>query len=278
MESKLSNAYIEEINQWRRERDASIRRENNWLALAGLCWLEPGENLVGSGDDVEVYLPARLNIPVIGKITLTDQTATFDVNDDVDLLIDGEPLKKTALIPDISGSPTVMTIDRVKMVLVQRGERFGIRVWDNARPERETHPPREWFSIEESFRVAAKYTPYEPPKKVTILNAVGIPSEEEMDGFVIFSFGGQECQLDVFQLEDGSLYALFKDASSGSETYPTGRYLVSEIVAGNDVLIDFNKTYNPPCAFTPYATCPVPPNNNHLSVAVQAGEKYSGEH
>jgi len=162
------------------------------------------------------------------------------------------------------------------MVLIERGERFGLRVWDKSAPQRTSFAGRQWFEPVDEFRVEAHFQAYEDPKMVEIPNVIGDVQESPMDGCLTFNLQDQECSLDVMSLPDGDYYILFTDTSNGHKTYPSGRFLVTEIAQGDNVVIDFNKAYNPPCAFTEYATCPIPPKENHMPVSVEAGESYKG--
>jgi uncharacterized protein (DUF1684 family) len=160
------------------------------------------------------------------------------------------------------------------LVVIERGERVGIRMWDNLRKEKQIFPTRTWFDIDENFRVQAAYTPYDQPKKTYFPDITGESSESQVEGFLTFEIKGNQYQLDVNKEDDGIFFIRFLDQTSGNETYPTGRYLVVDEKEGG-FFIDFNKAYNPPCAFTAFATCVFAPEQNRLNLRVTAGETYT---
>jgi len=157
------------------------------------------------------------------------------------------------------------------MIVIQRGARYGIRLWDNQSPARLNFAGTRWFPVKESYRVTAQFTSYPQPKMIPILNILGDTEPTPSPGFAMFELEGKQCRLEPV-LEGDQLFFMYKDATSGKETYPAGRFLYTALPADGKVVLDFNQAHNPPCAFTPYATCPLPPKQNHLSVAVEAGE------
>lgn len=160
------------------------------------------------------------------------------------------------------------------MMLLKRGERFAIRLWDNQRTQRVEFGGRKWYPIQESYRLNDQFIAYQPVKVILFPNELGEVEENEAVGYVRFTLGGKECRLEVVEVADDRLLIMFKDLTSGVETYPPGRYLVMEAPINGVTVIDFNRAYNPPCAFTKYATCTFPPPQNHLPVPVEAGEQY----
>ena len=192
-----------------------------------------------------------------------------------DVLIEGKLVQEECFLkPDTSGEPTIVTVGELRFFLIVRGERVGIRVKQENHPNRLKFDGRVWYEPSLPWRVTAAVTPYDPPKQSPVLNVLGDTEESEFNARLEFSLNGSQHNLDAFLLEDGRYYILFKDSSSGVSTYPSGRYLVTEKAVEGQVVIDFNKAYNPPCAFTDFATCPLPPPQNLLSAAVQAGEIY----
>ena len=165
------------------------------------------------------------------------------------------------------------------MVTIQRGTRLGIRLWDNSRSQRRDFPPRLWFPINDQFRLPATYSPYPVPMKVKVPDVLGELEDDIMHGYVSFKFGGKSHRLEVSELDDGRLYIQFKDLTNGLQTYPNGRYHYTDAVTEDgQVILDFNKAYSPPCAFTDYATCTFAPKQNHLKVAIEAGELNQPRH
>ncbi|MBI5946077.1 MAG: DUF1684 domain-containing protein [Chloroflexi bacterium] len=263
-------SYQQSVNEWRRERDESIRRENGWLALAGLCWLKLGKNLLGSDPKSEVVLPQRLPAS-LGYLEYNGSSVSLFANPDQKINVDGTETDFAVLQPDTS----LIKLEDVQFVVIQRGNKFGVRIWDNQREERRSFPARTWFDIDENFLIPATYSPYETPKKADFPNVAGETAEFPVDGFLSFTFNNKHYQLDVNKESDGTFFIRFWDPTSKKESYPTGRYLITDAEADGKLFIDFNKAYNPPCSFTDYATCIFAPEQNHLDFRVTAGEKYT---
>lgn len=272
----MANKYAHSLQAWRDEQDANLRRENDWLALAGLFWLQEGENSLGAHPDHDIPLPGGRAAENLGSITLQDGKVWLHVNPGRLVTVNGEPAAEDEeLAPDTSGQADRVEVDGLAMVVLERGERFGIRLWDNRSPAREKFPGRRWYAADESYRVQAKYIPYDPPKNVPMSNILGDHFDISMHGRVEFKIHGDSVHLDVQQVGAGGLFLIFKDATAGENTYPPGRYLqIEEVSPERQVTLDFNRAYNPPCAFTNYATCTLPPPQNILPHAIKAGELY----
>jgi len=264
------NSYRQSINEWRVKRNESIRRENDWLALAGLYWLKLGKNLLGSDSKSEIVLPQRLPAS-LGYLEYSGSSVSLFSNSDQKINVDGTETDFAVLQPDTS----LIKLDDVQFVVIQRGNKFGVRIWDNQREERRSFPARTWFDIDENFRIPATYSLYESPKKANFPNVAGETAEFPVDGFLSFTFNNKEYQLDVNKESNGTFFIRFSDLTSKDETYRTGRYLITDMEADGKLFIDFNKAYNPPCSFTDYATCIFAPEQNRLDFKVTAGEKYT---
>lgn len=266
--------YRQIINEWRKERDETIRRENGWLSLSGLYWLKLGKNQIGSDPKSEIQLPER--IPTnIGFFEYNGRSVTFRAVAGQNIQINNKQTDFALLQPDISENPSYLRVQDVQLVVIQRGNRMGVRMWDNQREERRSFPARSWYDIDENFRVPATYTPYERPKMAYFPDITGEKSEFPVDGYLSFEFGGNHYQLDINKEDDETYFIRFWDhTSKDGTTYPTGRYLIADIEAKDKIFIDFNKAYNPPCAFTDFATCVFAPEQNHLDFKVTAGETY----
>jgi uncharacterized protein (DUF1684 family) len=270
MENKT---YQQTLNEWRAERNESIRKKNGWLALAGLYWLKLGRNQLGSDVKCEIQLPER--IPAnIGYIEYNGKSVSLRANAEQKINVDDKPVDFAILQPDISENPSFITLDDMRLVVIQRGNRIGIRLWDNQRAERRTFPARTWFDVDENFRVSAAYTAYDRPKKAYFPDLTGEKSEFTVEGYLSFEFNGKHYQLDVNKEDDGTFFVRFWDPTSKDETYPTGRYLTADEEDGK-LFIDFNKAYSPPCSITNFATCVFAPAQNHLDFRVTAGERYT---
>lgn len=272
-----NNEYETGILKWRQEVDNNLRRENGWLALAGLFWLRKGTNLIGSDRESDILLPERTPAR-LGTFAFDGDNVTLNVEADLPVEVNGVATQLALLDADQEDVPSFITFDDIRMVVVRRSKGVGIRVWDNAREARRTFPSREWYPVKEELRLPATYTRYERPKIVKMPDILGAILDEPMQGFVSFELGGKNHELMVEELPDRRLFIQFMDLTNGNPTYPSGRYHYTDAQENGQVFIDFNKAYSPPCAFTEFATCTFPPQENHLNVAVEAGEIYPGNH
>ena len=273
----MSNAeYIQELQAWREKLDQSLRAENGWLALAGLFWLEPGSNSFGGGASNDIQLP-RPDLPLhLGSFVLEDEGVRLILKDPAGLQFNEGPASEMILKPDLSGEPDVMTLGSLTMMVIERGDQVGIRLWDNERPERVEFTGRSWFPIKSEYRVEAHLQRNDPPGEIQILNTIGLSQAVQVLGHVDFEIAGKSCSLQAFEGGEDTVSFIFKDASAKDQTYPSGRFLVAPLAPDDGVILDFNKAYNPPCAFSTYTTCPLPPPENILEVRIEAGERYLG--
>ena len=276
--TNLFEQYEQSIKKWRQEVDANLRRENGWLALAGLFWLRNGTNLIGSDRSNDIVLPQRAPAR-LGTFEFDGNNVTLNVQDDTPVEVNGTLTRSALLDADQEDVPSFITFEDIRMVVVRRSKGVGIRIWDNTRSQRRTFPRRDWYPVQEQFRIPATYVRYEQVRIVKMPDILGAVQDEPIHGYVTFEFGGKEHQLIVSEEPDKRLFIQFMDLTNGNTTYPSGRYHYTDAyVEGKPFFIDFNKAYNLPCAFTDYATCTFPPPDNHLKVAIEAGEKYSGYH
>ncbi len=269
-----STIYQQTINEWRAERDKSIRKENGWLALAGLYWLKLGKNQLGSDPKSEIVLPARISAN-IGYLEYNGKSVSLHTIQNQRINVNGTETDFAILQPDISETPSFIKLQDIQLVVIQRGKKFGVRVWDNQREERRSFPAHTWFDIDEKYCVPAEYIPYDRPKISSFPDVAGEKSEISVEGYLSFDINKKKYQLDINKENDGTLFIRFSDLTCRENTYPAGRYLVAEVEPDGQIYIDFNKAYNPPCSFTDFATCIFAPEQNHLDFRVIAGEKYS---
>lgn len=267
------NEYHQAITAWRRERDETIRQKNGWLSLAGLYWLKLGRNQIGSDPACEIQLPERAPANV-GYFDYNGRSVSLRVDPGKKVKVNDKPTDFAILQPDITENPSYVTLQEIQLVVIQRGNRMGVRMWDNQREERRSFPARTWYPVNEAFRLPATFTPYDRPKTAFFPDLTGEKAEFPVEGFISFSFDGKSHQLDINREDDGTLFVRFRDATSEDETYPTGRYLIADVEPDGNIILDFNKAYNPPCAFTDFATCVFAPEQNHLDFRVTAGETY----
>jgi uncharacterized protein (DUF1684 family) len=271
------NEYIQDITKWRQEVDQNLRRENGWLALAGLFWLRQGINLIGSSPESDILLPARAPAR-LGTFDFDGNRVMLNVETDLPVEVNGTITKSALLDTDQEDVPSFITFDDIRMVAVRRSKGVGIRLWDNAREQRRLFPSRQWYPVKPEYRVPATYIRYETPKIVKMPDILGAILDEPMQGFVSFELHGKKHELVVEELPDRRLFIQFMDLTNGNPTYPSGRYHYTEAHEDGRLFVDFNKAYNLPCAFTEFATCTFPPQENRLEVAVEAGEIYPGHH
>lgn len=262
--------YVEEIVAWRRQMEEKLRQRDGWLSLAGLHWLRPGQQIAGSDPSADVVLPASAP-PHLGVFDLHNGSVTFRLVPSSQEVA-GTPQPGDPLLPDTSGRPHTLQVGEVSLRLIERGGRLALRVWDNARPERLGFSGRKWYPIDPGLRVKASFTPSAEGRTILVPDVLGGVTEQPDLGTAGFLLRGHPHSLRAVPADDGLLWFLFEDATNGSSTYRSGRFLVAEAPVVGTTVLDFNRAYNPPCAFTPFATCPLPPEGNRLPISIEAGE------
>lgn len=269
-------SHQEEIRTWQTRRAERLKAEDGWLSLVGLFWLQEGENRFGSDRTKNrVIFPAKA--PAEAG-TLAMKSGRVTLHPKASLTIDGKPVTQPVELRDDSDptqKPTIVQLGSMRFQIIKRGDRYGVRIKDPESETRTHFAGLEYYPIDPRWRVEATFEPYNPPKKIPITDVTGMTSDNISPGALVFTVDGQTQRIDPI-LEDGSdeLFLIIKDATSRDTTYPAGRYLYSP-KPGPDgkVIVDFNKAYNPPCAFTDFATCPLPPKQNVLPIRIEAGEK-----
>jgi len=272
--------YVREIDAWRAKREEGLRAPDGWLAVVGLHWLREGTNTIGSakGSDVVLPLPAP---PRVGTLELTRGRALIRVAPGVTVKSGDKPVTELQLRSDHGGAkPDMLAVGPVSMYVIERGGRLALRVKDTESPRRRSFRGLDWYPVRETYRVQARFTPYDPPKKIPIANVLGMVEPMPSPGYVTFQMAGRRFRLEpVLEEPDAKeLFFIFRDTTAGKETYPAGRFLYSEMPKDGQVVLDFNKAYSPPCAFTSFATCPLPPRQNRLAVRIEAGERKPAGH
>ncbi len=267
-------AYRAEIEAWRARRLERLTAEDGWLSVVGLSWLEPGENSVGSASGSAVLLPEGRTPAAVGTITLANRQASFRARPGAEVRVDGKPSPAATLASDADGHPTVLSIGPVRFYVIERVGRFAVRVKDSASEARRDFQGLSYFRIDPSWRVEARFEPYDPPRSIAVPNVLGHVDSEPSPGALVFEHGGKTYRLDpVLERGETDYFVIFGDRTNGTETYGAGRFLYVSPPVGGRTFIDFNKAYNPPCVFTDYATCPLPPPQNKLPIRIEAGEK-----
>jgi uncharacterized protein (DUF1684 family) len=268
--------YLKEINDWHAKRIERLRSEFGWLTLVGLLPLEEGENRFGSAEDNDLIFPERAPLHA-GVLTLKEETIHLAVLDAGKITSDGKPVASMDLGSDADENTTILDMDSFRFYVIERGGFFYVRLKDKEAETLKNFNGIERYPVRSEWRVEARLEPYDPPKKIAIPNILGMESEESCPGAAVFDINGATQRLEPMSTSSGGLFFVFADGTSGDETYGGGRFLYTD-PPGMDgkVILDFNKAYNPPCVFTPFATCPLPHADNILSVKIEAGEKNYG--
>jgi uncharacterized protein (DUF1684 family) len=266
-------AYRKQIEAWRKERIDGLKQENGWLTLVGLYWLKPGENRFGSDPGNPVILPKGKAPAVAGVLVREGDAVTLRVEPGVKLTADDKPVTAPlALKADAEGKPTILKLGSLSFYVIKRGDRLGVRIKDKESSERAAFKGLDNYPLRPDWRVVARFEPYKD-KKIAIANIVGQVEDNPSPGAVVFDWQGKTYRLDALGDEKEGLFLVFGDTTNGKQTYGAGRFLDTDPPKDGKVVVDFNTAYNPPCAFTAFATCPLPPAQNKLPIAIEAGEK-----
>jgi uncharacterized protein (DUF1684 family) len=272
----IGAAYRKDFLKWKQE--LTNDRKQNWLTLVGLFWLQEGANQVGGNPKLEIPLPQDKVAPHIGVIDFHAGKAVFKADPGTKVTSNGKLVTTIELVPDVSGNPTVLAIGDIRMLLIQRGQKFGMRVRDVHSSALQRFTGLKFYPLSRRYIVKAKFIPFDKPKQVAIPTVLGQDAQMDSPGIVEFTLDGQKEHLQALSETPGELFFILRDKTAGHGTYPAGRFLYTQLPKKGTVVLDFNKAHNPPCAFTPYATCPLPPKENYMTVKVEAGEMYQGHH
>jgi uncharacterized protein (DUF1684 family) len=271
--------YARDLQAWRDGKEKDLRADNGWLTLAGRFPLKAGANTFGTGKDNDVVFPPEL------KGTGPDRLGTLHVDADAKRVV----LRPAAGVTMVAGDTTftgervVATVidrpewvglGRIRFQIIVRNDRHILRLADNESALRKAFAGRAWYPADERFKVTATFVPYPAGKSLSIVNVLNQESKQPSPGYAQFQLGGETYRLDA--IDDDGLFFVFKDATAGDTTYGSSRFLtVEKRPKDNETFtLDFNKAYNPPCAFSEFTTCPLPPRQNVLKVRIEAGEKY----
>lgn len=275
MNQKNIDRHVNDVHAWRESLDANLRAKNSWLALYGLAWLEEGVTQLGSDPTNDILLPEDSVPPFLGTLQHSAGNTTFFSAGEWAITLNGHRVQSSLLAPDTSDDPSYLEIGSLRMVIIERGGLTGLRIWDNSRVERSSFPGRTWFPVDSEFRVQAEFKEHTSGKTIIVPNIQGDWEEVQSLGKLTFSLRDYEGQLEALEASNDKLFIIFKDSTCGATTYPAGRFLVSEEINGRTVTLDFNRAYNPPCAFSEFATCPLPPEENNLAFSINAGELFT---
>ncbi len=254
--------YVKSLAQWRTERETKLKAPDSWLAVAGLFWLHEGPNKVGSDPLSDVVLPAG-SARNAGVLTRRGERAEW------------RPASGGVVQLDEKSAPA--TFGSMTLTLIVRAEKVGVRLKDPNADTRRNFTGLKWYPADPAWRIRARWFAYAKPRTLPIASVIGVTYQEPSPGYADFAVAGKTYRLEPIT-EDDHLFFIFKDQTSSSTTYGAGRYLYAATAKDGFVELDFNKAENPPCAFTAFATCPLPPRQNVLAVAIPAGEMRYGKH
>jgi len=268
--------YQHEIRQWQIKRENSLKHPQGWLSLAGFEWLRDGSSSMGSAENMQIRLPGGPDY--WGTISVRDGKVAFLPADDSGVLVDGKAVPLAALVlddqADDQSGPTVVSAGNLSFHVIRR-DQLAIRVRDREASTLTGFKGLDYFPIDPDWRLRAKYLPHPAGTSISITNVLGQEVSMPNPGALEFTIDGKKQRLEAL-VEEGSdqLFIVMTDATSGRQTYGAGRFLYADYPNLKGVTeLDFNKAYNPPCAFTRFSTCPLPPPGNNLKVAIEAGEK-----
>jgi uncharacterized protein (DUF1684 family) len=266
-------AYAKQVLEWRNKAEAGLRRDNGWLTLAGRYPLKQGENTFGTAKTNDIVFPAGLGPNGMGSVWVEKDRVRVKLVEGFRMKAwDGEFSEREMQVGE---KPEWVSAGRAAFQIIERNGRYILRLADNQSEVRKSFGGRVWYDVDDNYRVNAKFVLYDPPRKVPIVNILDEVSDEPSPGYVEFEIFGRPYKLDVVGDDDG-LFMIFKDKTAGDTTYGSGRFLYVEEKPkpGQVFKLDLNRAYNPPCAFSEFTTCPLPPKQNILPTRVEAGEKY----
>jgi uncharacterized protein (DUF1684 family) len=272
------NAYEQSLQKWKQERKAALTAENGWLNLAGLFWLKPGKNTVGTSAGYDLIFPSKNMGESLGYIEWKENAVWFFANNNSKATINKIPFQSGIIYhADSSKQPTV-AIGSLRFSIIKRGDKLGVRLRDVEQDAVKQFTGIPMFAIDTNWRIKARWIPAAAYKTIAITNVLGQSTQQATPGTLVFEKDGNTYSLQSLE-EEGKLYIVFGDETNAETTYGAGRFLYADMPTGSGmVLVDFNKAINPPCAFTPFATCPLPPKQNQLPIKIEAGEKDYGRH
>jgi uncharacterized protein len=267
------DAHRAAVEAWRSQRYAALRRDTGWLTLAGLAWLRPGSNRIGSDAAADVVLPDGPSLA--GTLTMTDAGIVADGV----FTHEGSPAIALPLVTDRDAEPTMLALGALRLCVIDRGGRLAVRTWDTDAAARREFVGIDHWPVDRAWRLDGRFEPT-PARTVAVPDVLGTIDDEISPGDIVFEVDGRTHRLQALPGgPDGEMWLVFGDATNGSETCGGGRFLYTA-APGDDgsVEIDFNRAYNPPCVFSPYATCPLPWPENRLPIRIEAGERTPAGH
>ena len=268
-------AYVKSVEEWRAHAEQGLRKDNGWLTLAGRYAMKPGVNTFGTDAKNDIVFPAGLGPARMGTVSVAPGRVVVTLEPGLTMSQEGIPMTEKVMDASENARDWV-TMGRASFYVIEHDGQYILRLADRESPVRKRFGGRVWYPVKGDYRVKARFVPYDPPRKMQIVNVIDEVSDEPSPGYVQFTLHGKTQRLDVVGDDDDGLFIVFRDATAGKGTYPPGRFLYVEKKPkpGETFFLDLNRAYNPPCAFSEFTTCPLPPKQNILKAAVEAGEKY----
>ncbi len=261
--------YVAETESWRAEREARLTADDGWLTVAGLFFLTEGDNSFGSSPVNDIVI--RTGPERAGIVALDDGRITVRAAAGTTLSVDGQDVVSARLWPFEGNDRPTITVGPLSLFAHYSGERLAIRMRDRDSDILRRFRGLQWFPVDDRYRVRGRYVPHDEPVTITLPNILGDVEVFRSSGSVALRVGGRA--LRMMAIDSGErLWFIFRDMTSGTETYPAARFLYADAPANGVTVVDFNRAYNPPCAFNPYTTCPLPPPENRLPIRIEAGE------
>jgi uncharacterized protein len=275
-----NSRYAEKIQKWRAGREEKLRADNGWLTLAGRYPLKEGSNTFGTGKNNDVIFPTALagvGPERLGTLVvdLKEKKVTLKLSDGVSMVSGGKPFTGERVLGARPDKREWVGLSRLSMHIIERDGKYVLRLADNESPLRKNFPGCVWYPPDEAYKVEARFVPYPGGKTLSIVNIIDEISKQPCPGYAEFELHGKVHRLDAIKEGEG-LFFVFRDATAGDTTYAASRFLDidQQPKANESFTLDFNKAYNPPCSFSEYTTCPLPPKQNILKTRIEAGEKY----
>lgn len=268
-------AYVQSIEDWHRERIASLMAPDSWLALAGLFWLEPGDNYFGGNSELLIAFPDKAP-DTLGTFRLEGDSVLMIMAPGLVAEVNGQEVSQLTMS---SSDHPIASFEDLSWILIQRNGKYGIRLWDSKHPKIADTIHIERYAVDPAWRIPAQWIPDSTGQTIRIRNVLDMEMDLATEGRLQFQHDGKNYELTALEGDENTFFMVFADATSGEETYGGGRYLYVDRPDNDGMTyLDFNKAYNPPCAFTEFATCLLPPAENRLELAITAGELNYGDH
>ena len=275
-----NGSYTDEIRKWQKEREEKLRADNGWLTLVGRYPLKEGANTFGTGKGNDVIFPAALEGTGPARlgtlhVDAEDKTVTLKLADGVSMSSGSKPFKGERSLGTATATRDWVGRGRLNMHVIERNGKYVLRLADNESPTRKNFAGCVWYAPDVAYKVEATFVPYPGGRTLSIVNVIDEVSKQPCPGYAEFKLKGQVYKLDAIQEGEG-LFFVVRDDTAGDTTYKPARFIdvATTPKANGTFTLDFNKAYNPPCAFSEYTTCPLPPKQNVLGVRIEAGEKY----